>query len=219
MVLGLIQSISEFGATPNKDAAMIKAAQQEREQMIKGNHLHNMGTIGKKMQELSIGNLIKRQSNIRRQQKAAKAATNLANERATQLGSQLIQGDTGEGSTMKGRNALLKVASINKKAELNERHVGTELASAAHNDAILKFQDSMSRANEKIGIGVAATEGVTYTSDKSKWQSALEIGVQAATTAATMGAAGITTDGETASWADRIFRSQDIKAGTGWFPT
>ena len=66
--------------------------------------------------------------------------------------------------------------------------------------------------------GEAKGYTVTYTADKSKWQSALEIGVQAATTAASMGAGGQLIDGGSASWADRIFRSQDIKAGTGWFP-
>ena len=76
-----------FG-TPNKDKANAQQANLMHNQLALGNQLHNKGTTGKIMQELSIRNYGRQISNQRRrvnqaQSKVFKTAESLARIRAT----------------------------------------------------------------------------------------------------------------------------------------
>jgi len=162
--MGLFDSI--FG-TPNKDAAEAKQANLMHNQLSLGNQLHNKGTTGKIMQELSIQNYGKTLSNMDRaithaQSKAFKTAESIARVRA-------LRGkvNTGGRSTRFGDNQNKMLLSQLAKAETFLRYSQGEKKGLVQNAALRKYQSDFSKANAMIGVGVGAKRGITYTKDNN----------------------------------------------------
>ena len=155
-----------FG-TPNKDKANAQQANLMHNQLALGNQLHNKGTTGKIMQELSIRNYGRQISNQRRrvnqaQGKVFKTAESLARIRAT-------AGKVNEGgrSTRFADNQGAMLLSKLSSAENFLRYSSGEQASLAKSAALNKYQSDYSRANEAIGVGIGAKRGITYTKDNN----------------------------------------------------
>ena len=155
-----------FG-TPNKDKANAQQANLMHNQLALGNQLHNKGTTGKIMQELSIRNYGRQISNQRRrvnqaQSKVFKTAESLARIRAT-------AGKVNEGgrSTRFADNQGAMLLSKLSSAENFLRYSSGEQASLAKSAALNKYQSDYSRANEAIGVGIGAKRGITYTKDNN----------------------------------------------------
>tara|TARA_R100001082_G_C4301842_1_gene132781 strand:- start:94 stop:699 length:606 start_codon:yes stop_codon:yes gene_type:complete len=162
--MGLFDGI--FG-TPNQDKASAEQANLVFNQLSLGNQLHNKGTSGKILQELSIRNYGKQISNQRRkvvhaQGTVFKTAESIAKLRAT-------RGSVNEGgrSSRFAKNQTLMLLSQLDKAENLLRYSKGEQAAVQTNIALAKYQSDFARANEMIGIGVGAKRGITYTTDNN----------------------------------------------------
>ena len=162
--MGLFDSI--FG-TPNEDKASAQQANLAFNQLSLGNQLHNKGTSGKILQELSIRNYGKQISNQRRtvvhaQGTVFKTAESIAKIRAT-------RGSVNEGgrSSRFAKNQTLMLLSKLDKAENLLRYSKGEQAAVQTNIALAKYRSDFARANEMIGIGVGGKRGITYTSDNN----------------------------------------------------
>lgn len=155
-----------FG-TPNKDKANAQQANLMHNQLALGNQLHNKGTTGKIMKELSIRNYGKQISNQRRQVVQAQSKAFKTAESVARIGATKGRVDEGGGSRTAGRNQNLMLLSQLSKAENFLRYSSGEKSAITKNAALNKFQADNARANEMIGVGVGSKRGITYTKDNN----------------------------------------------------
>jgi len=206
-----------FG-TPNRDKAMASQRNLMHNQLAKGNQLHNQGTTGKMEQELAIMNYRKRIANdVQRAGIKAQGDINKKSEQLARLGAgAVVEGGRSRTSRKGGgrSNQTLMLLSQLSKAESMGKYVKGERADAARHNALLNYQNDFAKANAKIGVGVGAKQGVTYTKDNNALKFA-KLAISVAT-GDFGGAFGTMDGGGNASLIQAIGGGEKYDPSTGW---
>jgi len=154
------------------------------------------------------------QSTINRDYQKLREQFNLNTKRLAQIRATTIKGDTGDRSTMSGKNDELLLLSQASAEQIRMRY-NRENFSARHKAAMNKFQSDWDIAKSSEDQGVTGKAGFTGY-QRNKFMDVLSIAGNIEEGITGLGGFGKTRKGEKRSGWDFLSGNKDLDPGTGW---